>query len=179
MRKILLLLIMFVPFGVNAGGLQDQQQGQGQLQAQGQGQHQKASAKAIGVGVGVAGAGVNYAPNVSNDIPEQAIAPNPHAAPPSASCWIGASITAAVSEFGIGISGMEWDPICGLWLAAQQVEGEPQNEAATAAFCMTMEKAEVASLTCKDWAETQEAAVRLDPDHRADIDASITGNHRD
>lgn len=98
-----------------------------------------------------------------------AIAPNPHAAPPSASCWIGASVTAAVSEFGIGVSGMEWDPICGLWLAAQQVEGEAQNEATTAAFCMTMEKAGVKNKTCDGWKEGQYTHVALDPDNRAAV----------
>lgn len=169
MKNILLLIpLLFLPVGASAGG--DCVAGFGSPCSDNNIAASKASAKSGAV------AGLVYAPSVAAaKIPEQAIAPNPHAAPPSASCWIGASITAAVSEFGIGISGMEWDPICGLWLAAQQVDGEPQNEAATAAFCMTMEKAEVASATCKGWEESQLAAVRLDQDHRANISADITG----
>lgn len=175
------ILLMFTPFAY-AGGLQDQQQGQGQAQGQAQGQlqgqAQKAKAQAAAGALAVSGSGI-YAPNTGADIPDPAaMAPNPHAAPPSASCWIGASVTAAVSEFGIGVSGMEWDPICGLWLAAQQVAGEPQKEAATAAFCMTMEKANVQSVACVDWSKDQTLManlVELDPNNRANVDASLTG----
>lgn len=177
-----LLSLIFIWTGANAGGLQDQAQGQGQAQGQlqgqkqgqGQGQGQQQGQAALGVGVAGAAAGVIYAPNIAAaKIPDPAaMAPNPHAAPPSASCWIGASVTAAISEFGIGVSGMEWDPICGLWLAAQQVAGEPQKEAATAAYCMTMAKAKVQSRSCVNWDKDQtlmETLVALDPDNRARV----------
>lgn len=91
-------------------------------------------------------------------IPDNAaIAPNPHAAPPSAQCRFGWSLTGAVVEFGIGASGSEWDRICGLWLAAQQTVGTARDEAAAAAFCLTMKDAGVQSETCFDWENGQNA----------------------
>jgi hypothetical protein len=182
-KKILLLIpLLFLPLASNAqcnaafGSpcTQDQLQGQAPGQAQGQAQGQAA------IGVGVSGSGVVYAPNIAAaKIPNPAaMAPNPNAAPPSASCWIGASVTAAISEFGIGVSGMEWDPICGLWLAAQQVAGEPQKEAATAAYCMTMAKAKVQSVSCVDWSKDQTLManlITLDPDNRASVNFSGSG----
>jgi len=208
MKKLLTIIAgLLLSFNVYAGGQpctalfgspcsqsqgqdqgQAQKQGQAQGQAQGQSQAQKASAAAaskanaaaLGVGVAGAAAGVIYAPNIAAaKIPDNsAIAPNPSAAPPSAACWIGASVTAAVMEFGIGVSGMEWDPICGLWLAAQQVDGPPQKEAATAAFCMTMKKANVNSVTCTKWHEDQtEYLVGLDSNNRADVVFSPSGGY--
>jgi hypothetical protein len=84
-----------------------------------------------------------------------AIAPNPSAPPPSAQCRYGWSVTGAVVEFGMGVTGSDWDEICGLWLAAQQTTGEAKSEAASAAFCLTMKKAKVASPTCASWDKGQ------------------------
>lgn len=77
------------------------------------------------------------------------------AAPPSAQCRFGWGVQFGVQEFGIGGSGSEWDRICGLWLAAQQTSGEPSNEAATAAFCLTMKDAEIHSDRCEAWKVAQ------------------------
>lgn len=186
MKKLLtaiaLLLLTPLAYGQCQGlGVVDCQT-QEQLQAQAQAQLQAQQQAAIAASVAGAAAGINYAPNVAAPkIPKPAaMAPNPSAAPPSASCWIGASVTAAVSEFGIGVSGMEWDAICGLWLAAQQVAGEPQKEAATAAFCMTMEKAKVQSVSCVNWSKDQTLManlIELDPDHRANVSFSGSGSN--
>lgn len=77
---------------------------------------------------------------------------------PSAQCRFGWGVQFGVQEFGIGGSGSEWDRICGLWMAAQQTTGDPSNEAATAAFCLTMKDAEVHSETCAAWENGQNLA---------------------
>jgi hypothetical protein len=64
-------------------------------------------------------------------------------------------VTGAVVEFGVGVTGSDWDEICGLWLAAQQTTGDAKAEAASAAFCLTMKKAQVASPTCASWDKGQ------------------------
>ena len=89
------------------------------------------------------------------DFEAAAIAPNPIAPPPSAQCRYGWSVTGAVVEFGVGVTGSDWDEICGLWLAAQQTEGTAKLEATSAAFCLTMKKARVASPTCAMWDKGQ------------------------
>lgn len=78
--------------------------------------------------------------------------------PPSAQCRFGLGAQFGVQEFGIGVSGSEWDRICGLWLAAQQTTGDASNEAATAAYCLTMKDAEVHSETCASWENGQNLA---------------------
>ncbi len=86
-----------------------------------------------------------------NDYDAAAIAPNPSAHAPSAQCRYGWSVTGAGVGFGAGISASEWDEICGLWMAAQQTTGPARDEAAAAAYCLTMKKAKVRSPTCVDW----------------------------
>ena len=83
------------------------------------------------------------------------VAANPNAHPPSAQCRFGESGTLGVQEFGLGYSGSFWDRICGLWLAAQKTTGDARDEAATAAFCLTMKDAGVQSPTCVDWSTEQ------------------------
>ncbi len=109
-----------------------------------------------------------------------AIAPNPSAPAPSAQCRFGWSVTGAAVPFGAGITASEWDEICGLWLAAQQVTGEARREAAAAAFCLTMKKAKVKSPTCVDWANGQgmtTTEVALDPQQRPSIDFGGVGSY--
>jgi len=98
-----------------------------------------------------------------------AIAPNPSAPAPSAQCRFGWSVTGAVIDFGAGITGSEWDEICGLWLAAQQTTGTAKNEAAAAAFCLTMKKAKVKSPTCDTWDQGQMVVKVEMNDNQAEI----------
>lgn len=109
---------------------------------------------------------------VADDSEAAAIAPNPSAPAPSAQCRFGWSLTGAGVGFGAGVTGSEWDEICGLWLAAQQVTGEARKEAAAAAFCLTMKKASVKSPTCVDWEGGQgmtKTEVALDRELRPDV----------
>lgn len=96
-----------------------------------------------------------------DDVEAAAIAPNPYAHAPSAQCRFGWSVTGAVVPFGAGVSGSEWDRICGLWMAAQQTIGDAQTEAAAAAFCLTMKDAGVQSKVCATWADDQQAQVTM------------------
>lgn len=98
----------------------------------------------------------------SNDYDAAAIAPNPSAHAPSAQCRYGWSVTGAGVGFGAGISASEWDDICGLWMAAQQTTGDARQEAASAAFCLTMKRSKVSSKVCETWAMGQgKAAVAM------------------
>ena len=97
------------------------------------------------------------APAKAPDIPP--IVASATAAPPSAQCRFGWGGQFGVQEFGFGISGSDWDRICGLWLAAQQTTGTASNEAATAAYCLTMQDAKVHSATCADWENGQNLAM--------------------
>lgn len=105
----------------------------------------------------------------SHDYDAAAIAPNPSAHAPSAQCRYGWSVTGAGVGFGAGISASEWDDICGLWMAAQQTTGDARQEAASAAFCLTMKRSKVSSKVCEAWEMGQgEAAVAMN-----DNDAAI------
>lgn len=105
----------------------------------------------------------------TNDYEAAAIAPNPSAHAPSAQCRYGWSVTGAGVGFGAGISASEWDDICGLWMAAQQTTGDARQEAASAAFCLTMKRSKVSSKVCEAWEMGQgEAAVAMN-----DNDATI------
>lgn len=114
-------------------------------------QVQKAKAKASAGGGSVE---LNEAP-IPKPEENAAIAPDPSAPPPSAQCRYGWSVTGAAIPFGAGITASEWDEICGLWLAAQQTTGEAKKEAAAAAFCLTMKKAQVKSPVCVAWENGQ------------------------
>lgn len=104
-----------------------------------------------------------------SDYDAAAIAPNPSAHAPSAQCRYGWSVTGAGVGFGAGISASEWDDICGLWMAAQQTTGDARQEAASAAFCLTMKRSKVSSKVCEAWEMGQgEAAVAMN-----DNDATI------
>ncbi len=96
------------------------------------------------------------------DYDAAAIAPNPSAHAPSAQCRYGWSVTGAGVGFGAGISASEWDDICGLWMAAQQTTGDARQEAASAAFCLTMKRSKVSSKVCEAWVLGQgKAAVAM------------------
>ena len=98
----------------------------------------------------------------TNDYEAAAIAPNPSAHAPSAQCRYGWSVTGAGVGFGAGISASEWDDICGLWMAAQQTTGDARQEAASAAFCLTMKRSKVSSKVCEAWEMGQgKAAVAM------------------
>ncbi len=98
----------------------------------------------------------------TSDYEAAAIAPNPSAHAPSAQCRYGWSVTGAGVGFGAGISASEWDDICGLWMAAQQTTGDARQEAASAAFCLTMKRSKVSSKVCEAWEMGQgEAAVAM------------------
>ncbi len=98
----------------------------------------------------------------THDYEAAAIAPNPSAHAPSAQCRYGWSVTGAGVGFGAGISASEWDDICGLWMAAQQTTGDARQEAASAAFCLTMKRSKVSSEVCKAWEMGQgKAAVAM------------------
>lgn len=98
----------------------------------------------------------------SHDYEAAAIAPNPSAHAPSAQCRYGWSVTGAGVGFGAGISASEWDDICGLWMAAQQTTGDARQEAASAAFCLTMKRSKVSSKVCEAWEMGQgKAAVAM------------------
>ena len=104
-----------------------------------------------------------------SDYEAAAIAPNPSAHAPSAQCRYGWSVTGAGVGFGAGISASQWDDICGLWMAAQQTTGDARQEAASAAFCLTMKRSKVSSKVCEAWEMGQgEAAVAMNSN-----DASI------
>lgn len=142
---------------------QAQKQAQKQAQLQLQLQKAQATAKAAAAAKASAGAAAKAKSGDSSSslatgsvsYDAAAIAPNPSAPPPSAQCRYGWSITGAVVEFGAGITGSDWDEICGLWLAAQQTTGDAKVEAASAAFCLTMKKAKVMSPTCAMWDQGQ------------------------
>ncbi len=98
----------------------------------------------------------------TNDYEAAAIAPNPSAHSPSAQCRYGWSVTGAGVGFGAGVSASEWDDICGLWMAAQQTTGDARQEAASAAFCLTMKRSKVSSKVCEAWEMGQgKAAVAM------------------
>ncbi len=103
-----------------------------------------------------AGSAVINGASIPKPADAPAIAPNPSAHSPSAQCRYGWSVTGAGVGFGAGISASEWDEICGLWMAAQQTTGDARQEAANAAFCLTMKKAKVQSRTCADWDNGQD-----------------------
>lgn len=125
-------------------------------------QVQKAQAVADGSAV------INEAP-IPKPADAPAIAPNPSAPPPSAQCRFGWGVTGAGVGFGAGLTASEWDEICGLWLAAQQTTGEAKQEAAAAAFCLTMKKAKVHSPTCLAWDQGQQVVAVEMNDNQADI----------
>lgn len=127
-------------------------------------QVQKAQAKAS-----VEGSSLSAPTHYDND--PGAIAPNPSAHAPSAQCRYGWSVTGAGPVFGAGISASEWDEICGLWMAAQQTTGPARDEAAAAAYCLTMKKAKVHSPTCVDWEQGQGVA-------KVDMDKANPGSVR-
>lgn len=103
-----------------------------------------------------------------SDYEAAAIAPNPSAHAPSAQCRYGWSVTGAGVGFGAGISASEWDDICGLWMAAQQTTGDARQEAASAAFCLTMKRSKVSSKVCEAWEMGQgEAAVAMNSNDAA------------
>lgn len=133
---IVILLLTAVVSTAMAGEYRRQEGGQ---QKQIAVQAQKAQAQADGSAV------------ITSDDDAAAIAPNPSAHAPSAQCRYGWSVTGAGVGFGAGISASEWDEICGLWMAAQQTTGTARDEAAAAAYCLTMKKAKVKSATCSDW----------------------------
>jgi len=97
------------------------------------------------------------------------IAPNPSAPPPSAQCRYAWSATLGLQEFGTGITASEWDRICGLWMAAQQTTGAAKQEAAAAAFCITMKDAGVKSKVCETWEDGQGTAEVVMNDNKADV----------
>ncbi len=104
----------------------------------------------------------------SHDYEAAAIAPNPSAHAPSAQCRYGWSVTGAGVGFGAGISASEWDDICGLWMAAQQTTGDARQEAASAAFCLTMKRSKVSSKVCEAWEMGQgKAAVAMNSNDAA------------
>lgn len=105
----------------------------------------------------------------SNDYDAAAIAPNPSAHAPSAQCRYGWSVTGAGVGFGAGISASEWDDICGLWMAAQQTTGDARQEAASAAFCLTMKRSKVSSKVCEAWEMGQGKAEVAMNENQADI----------
>ena len=120
--------------------------------------------------VKVDGASVELQEAPAAKIPDPAaIAPNPSAHAPSAQCRYGWSVTGAVTAFGAGISGSEWDEICGLWMAAQQTTGAARDEAAAAAFCLTMKRSGVHSPTCAEWLRGQGEAEVVMNSNDADI----------
>ena len=104
----------------------------------------------------------------THDYEAAAIAPNPSAHAPSAQCRYGWSVTGAGVGFGAGISASEWDDICGLWMAAQQTTGDARQEAASAAFCLTMKRSKVSSKVCEAWEMGQgKAAVAMNSNDAA------------
>lgn len=105
----------------------------------------------------------------TNDYDAAAIAPNPSAHAPSAQCRYGWSVTGAGVGFGAGVSASEWDDICGLWMAAQQTTGDARQEAASAAFCLTMKRSKVSSEVCKTWEMGQGKAAVAMNENQADI----------
>lgn len=119
--------------------------------------------------VEVGGTQVTMPAGVKQNIPP--VAPNPNAHPPSAQCRFGESATLGVQEFGFGYSGSFWDRICGLWLAAQQTTGAPSEEAATAAFCLTMRDAGVQSPTCVGWS-TQQGTLEMEAAKRVKLNSN-------
>jgi hypothetical protein len=104
-----------------------------------------------------------------SDYDAAAIAPNPSAHAPSAQCRYGWSVTGAGVGFGAGISASEWDDICGLWMAAQQTTGDARQEAASAAFCLTMKRSKVSSEVCKTWEMGQGKAAVAMNENQAEI----------
>lgn len=105
----------------------------------------------------------------TNDYDAAAIAPNPSAHAPSAQCRYGWSVTGAGVGFGAGVSASEWDDICGLWMAAQQTTGDARQEAASAAFCLTMKRSKVSSKVCEAWEMGQGKAPVAMNTNEADI----------
>lgn len=105
----------------------------------------------------------------THDYDAAAIAPNPSAHAPSAQCRYGWSVTGAGVGFGAGISASEWDDICGLWMAAQQTTGDARQEAASAAFCLTMKRSKVSSKVCEAWEMGQGKAAVAMNENQADI----------
>jgi hypothetical protein len=118
--------------------------------------------KQIGVQVVKVDGSPTTVAGATNDYDAAAIAPNPSAHAPSAQCRYGWSVTGAGVGFGAGISASEWDDICGLWMAAQQTTGDARQEAASAAFCLTMKRSKVSSKVCEAWEMGQgKAAVAM------------------
>jgi len=146
MRAFLGAVLFVVAGAALAGGYEDQRSRDIHIQAQ----KAKSMAKAEGA------ASVTNANPV--DVDAAAVAPNPSAHAPSAQCRYGWSVTGAGVGFGAGISASEWDEICGLWMAAQQTTGPARDEAAAAAYCLTMKKARVHSPTCDKWNQGQGVA---------------------
>jgi hypothetical protein len=135
--KVLLGIVLFALVGAAVASEYRRQEGGQQKQ--------------IGIQIQKAKAQQSLTVNGDEESEAAAIAPNPYAHAPSAQCRYGWSVTGAGVGFGAGISASEWDKICGLWMAAQQTTGEAQQEAAAAAFCLTMKDAGVQSAVCVDW----------------------------
>ena len=163
MRILIATLLFAVTLAVTAGEYENEDNG-GDIQ-QLQVALQKAKAKASADSHAEGSASIVGGEEADN----AAIAPNPSAPAPSAQCRFGWSVTGAVIDFGAGITGSEWDEICGLWLAAQQTTGSAKDEAAAAAFCLTMRKAKVKSPTCDTWDQGQMVVKVEMNDNQAEI----------